>query len=73
MTMRKRILVERMERVMEIDSGYADGGAILLLMETYHELGESEKAESLYQTILEEYPNTEVAQNARQVMNGQEE
>jgi tetratricopeptide (TPR) repeat protein len=68
-----QIVVERMERVMEIDSGYADGAAMLLLMETYHELEEAEKAESLYQTIKNEYPDTEVSQRATQIMTGQEE
>jgi len=68
-----QIVVERMERVMEIDPGYADGEAKLLLMETYHELEEAEKAESLYQAILEEYPDTDVAQRATQIMTGAEE
>ncbi len=68
-----QIVVERMERVMEIDPGYADGEAKLLLMETYHELEEAEKAESLYQSILEEYPDTDVAQRATQIMTGAEE
>ena len=68
-----QIVIERMERVMEIDEGYADGEAMLLLMHTYHELEEAEKAEALYQTILAEYPDTEVAQNATQIMTGTEE
>ena len=42
-------------------------------METYHELEEAEKAESLYQTIKNEYPDTEVSQRATQIMTGQEE
>ena len=66
------IVVERMERVMTIDEDYADGNAKLLLMQTYHEKGEAEKAETLYQEILEDYKDTEVAQTATQVMKGTE-
>jgi len=66
------IVVERMERVMTIDEDYADGQAKLLLMQTYHEKGEAEKAENLYQSILEVYKDTEVAQSATQIMKGTE-
>ena len=31
-----------MERVMEIDEGYLDGEAMLLLMQTYHEMGQAD-------------------------------
>ena len=64
------IVVERLERVMTIDEDYDDGQAKLLLMQTYHEKGEVEKAETLYQDILGEYKDTEVAQTATQIMNG---
>ena len=64
------IAVERLERVMIIDEDYADGQAMLLLMQTYHEKGEVEKAETWYQEILEKYADTEVAASATQIMKG---
>ena len=57
---------------MTIDEKYENGQAKLLLMQTYHEKGEVEKAEPLYQSILEEYKDTEVAQTATQIMKGTE-
>ena len=67
-----QIVVERMERVMEVNEEYADGEAMLLLMQTYHEMGQSDKAEPLYQKILELYAGTDVARNATQVIKGTE-
>ena len=66
------IAIERLERVMTIDEKYENGQAKLLLMQTYHEKGEVEKAEPLYQSILEEYKDTEVSQTATQIMKGTE-
>ena len=60
--------IERMERVMAMDEDFAEGQAMLLLMQTYHEKGEAEKAETWYQKILEKYADTELAKTATQII-----
>ena len=45
---------------------------MLLLMQTYHEMGQADKSEPLYQKILEEYPDTDVARTATQIIKGTE-
>lgn len=61
-------VIEKMERVISMDEGYADGNAILLLMNAYDKNGDTEKATETYQRILELYPDTEIANTAAQAM-----
>lgn len=65
--------IEKLERVVTMKEGYADGEALLLLMNAYHENGNTEKATEKYNRILELYPDTEVAASATQIMTGKEE
>lgn len=65
-------VIEKMERAVSMKEGYADGEAILLLMNAYHERGESEKATTTYERIKELFPDTEVLQKATEVMTGTE-
>ena len=55
---------------MKIDKEYADGGAMLLLMQAYHDTNEAPKAEELYNQILEKFPDTEVSRTATQIIKG---
>lgn len=64
---------EALERVMTMDEKYDDGKAMLLLMQSYHDAGEEEKAQEKYERILELYPNTETAREATQIMTGADE
>ena len=64
------ITIERMERVMKIDKQYADGAAMLLLMESYHDTKETSKAEALYNEIIELFPDSDVSVTATQIMRG---
>lgn len=64
---------EALERVMAMDEKYDDGKALLLLMQSYHDADEEEKAQEKYERILELYPNTEVARDATQIMTGADE
>lgn len=60
--------VEHLERVMLINESYGDGQAMFLLMQTYNKQGETEKAEEKYQKILELFPETELAIEAKAIM-----
>lgn len=64
-------VIEKMEKVVKMKEGYANGEAILLLMNAYQKNGDTEKATQVYNRILELYPNTEIATKAAEVMGGQ--
>lgn len=59
---------ECLERILKMNEGYEDGQAILMLMKTYDGQGNDEQAEQLYQRILEEYKDTELAAEATAYM-----
>lgn len=64
-------VIEKMEKVVKMKEGYANGEAILLLMNAYQKNGDTEKATQVYNHILELYPNTEIATKAAEAMGGQ--
>lgn len=64
-------VIEKMEKVVKMKEGYADGEAILLLMNAYQKNGNTEQATQTYNRILELYPNTEIATKAAEAMGGQ--
>lgn len=64
-------VIEKMEKVVKMKEGYADGQAILLLMNAYQNNGNTEQATQVYNRILELYPNTEIAAKATEAMGGQ--
>ena len=61
-------VVQKMERVIQMKEGYADGKALLLLMSAYQKQGNTEQATAKYNRILELYPNTDLAKEAGVVM-----
>lgn len=65
-------VIQKMERVILMNEKYADGEAILLLMNAYHKQGETEKATLIYERIKELFPDSEVLQTATAVMTGAE-
>ena len=65
-------VVEKMERTILMNEKYADGEAILLLMNAYHKQEETEKATLIYERIKELFPDSEVLQKATAVMTGTE-
>lgn len=63
-------VIEKMERVAKMDENYEDGEALLLLMNAYHKQGNEENATTVYNRILELFPDTEVARSATETMKG---
>lgn len=63
-------VIEKMERVIKMKEGYADGKALLLLMNAYQKNGNADQATTIYNRILELYPNTELATEAMTAMGG---
>lgn len=58
--------VNNLETVMQMDEGYDNAGAMLLLAQSYEKKGEQDKANQIYQKIVEKYSNTAAAQAAGQ-------
>lgn len=63
--------ITNLETVMKMDEGYDEGGAMLLLAQSYEKKGEQDKANVLYQKILEKHPGTEAAAGAQNAINAQ--
>lgn len=60
--------ITRLERINVIDEDYADGQSMLLMLKVYKLQGKSEEANKTYQRIIELFPNTAVATEAKTVM-----
>lgn len=63
--------IETIERILKMDGMYDDGKAMLLQMQSYYHEGDKEKAEVIYNQILETFPNTTTAKDATAFMTGQ--
>ena len=64
--------VTNLDQVVQMDEGYQDGAAMLLLAQSYEKQGKQDKANTYYQKIIEKYNGTEAAteaQNALDVQN----
>ena len=63
--------VSNLETVMSMDEGYEDGQAMLLLAQSYEKQGEQDKANLLYQKLVENYSDKEAAQTAQAALDAQ--
>lgn len=63
--------ISNLEQVMQMDAGYQDGQAMLLLAQAYEGNGEQDQANTWYQKILEDYPDTEAAASAQEALDAQ--
>ncbi len=63
--------ITNLEKVISIDEGWDDGGALLLLAQTYEASGEQDKANIHYQKVAEKYPDTEAAASAEEALAAQ--
>ncbi len=63
--------ITNLEKVMQMDEGYQDGAAKLLLAQSYEGNGEQDQANILYQKILEIYPDTDAAATAKEALDAQ--
>lgn len=60
--------ISDLEQIMKMDEEYNDGAAILLLAQCYEENGEQDKANQLYQKLIESYEGTDAAQSAQDAL-----
>lgn len=64
--------IANLETVMKMDEGYENGGAMLLLAQSYEKKGEQDKANLMYQKIVESYPDTDAASTAQEALSSQQ-
>lgn len=60
--------ITNLEQVMKMDEGYSDGAAMLLLAQSYEKSGNMEQANLKYQKLVESYPDTEAANEAKETL-----
>lgn len=58
---------ELLQKVIDVDDTYHNGDAIYYLAQSYRIIGENEKAAVLYQKIIDEYPSSYKANNAKNI------
>lgn len=63
--------IENLEKIMLMDEGYDDGGAMLLLASAYEKSDEQNKANLLYQQILSDFEGKEAAEEAQKALDAQ--
>lgn len=63
--------VTNLEKVVQMDAGYQDGAAMLLLAQSYEKQGEQDKANTYYQKIIEDYAGTQAATDAQDALDTQ--
>lgn len=63
--------IDNLEQVMEMDEGYQDGQAMLLLAQSYEKEGDQDKANLRYQKIVEDYADKEAAKTAQEALDAQ--
>ncbi len=57
-----------LEKVIQMDETYDDGGAYLLMGQCYQQQGDEEQANTYFQQVMEDFPDTENAEAAREAM-----
>ena len=63
--------ISNLEQVMQMDEGYQDGQAMLLLAQSYEKSGDQDKANLRYQQILEDHKDTDAATDAQEALDAQ--
>lgn len=63
--------VTNLEKVLQMDSGYGDGGVMLLLAQNYEKKGEQDKANTYYQSLVENYKDTDAGKSAKEALDAQ--
>lgn len=65
--------IENLKKVADMDEGYGDGAAMLLLAQSYEKEGKQDKANILYQKLTEEYKDTDSGAKAQKALDAQNE
>lgn len=61
----------KLTQVLQMDEGYGDGAAKLLLAQSYEKSGDKDQANALYQKLVEDYKDTDIATSAQAALDAQ--
>lgn len=65
--------ITKLTQVLQMNEGYGDGGAKLLLAQSYEKSGDKDQANAIYQKLIEDYKDTDVASSAQEALDAQNE
>ena len=63
--------ISNLDQIMQMDQGYNDGKAMLLLAQCYEKQNKTGKANTYYQKIVDKYNGKEAATTAQEALNKQ--
>lgn len=63
--------ISKLTQVLQMDEGYGDGAAKLLLAQSYEKSGDKDQANALYQKLVEDYKDTDIATSAQAALDVQ--
>ena len=63
--------ISNLDQIMQMDQGYNDGKAMLLLAQCYEKQNKTDKANTYYQKIVDKYSGKEAATTAQEALNKQ--
>ena len=63
--------ISKLTQVLQMDEGYGDGAAKLLLAQSYEKSGDKDQANALYQKLVEDYKDTDIATSAQAALDAQ--
>ena len=63
--------ISKLTQILQMDEGYGDGAAKLLLAQSYENSGDKDQANALYQKLVEDYKDTDIATSAQAALDAQ--
>ena len=63
--------ISKLTQILQMDEGYGDGAAKLLLAQSYEKSGDKDQANALYQKLVEDYKDTDIATSAQASLDAQ--
>lgn len=63
--------ISKLTQILQMDEGYGDGAAKLLLAQSYEKSGDKDQANALYQKLVEDYKDTDIATSAQAALDAQ--
>lgn len=63
--------ISKLTQILQMDEGYGDGAAKLLLAQSYEKSGDEDQANALYQKLVEDYKDTDIATSAQAALDAQ--
>lgn len=63
--------ISKLTQILQMDEGYGDGAAKLLLAQSYEKSGDKDQANALYQKLVEDYKDTDIATSAQVALDAQ--